>query len=274
MTSLREPDAHLTLLPGETWLAGGTWLFSEPQPHVTGLVDLTTLGWTPWIEDETGVEIAATCTIDELVTHAERSGRPGWAAARACAESLVMSSKVWASATVGGNVCLGLPAGAMTSLLAGLGAVATVLPAAGDPGGEHRVPVADLVTGDGRTSLRPGDVLRSFHVPAASIASPVAVRRFGLTEMGRAGGLVVGRREVGTGRLVVTITAATPHPVVLHLPAAADPTDLGDDVERAVASVPTWFDDVHGAPDWRAAQTLRCVHDVARELTRTDGPAR
>ena len=35
----------LALAPGEIILGGGTWLFSEPQPAVTGLVDLTTMGW-------------------------------------------------------------------------------------------------------------------------------------------------------------------------------------------------------------------------------------
>ncbi len=28
---------------GDAWLAGGTWLFSEPQPGVTRLLDLTAL---------------------------------------------------------------------------------------------------------------------------------------------------------------------------------------------------------------------------------------
>ena len=32
--------ADLALAPGEKVLGGGTWLFSEPQPDVTGLVDL------------------------------------------------------------------------------------------------------------------------------------------------------------------------------------------------------------------------------------------
>ena len=32
---------------GDSWLAGGTWLFSEPQPHLRRLLDLRTLGWPP-----------------------------------------------------------------------------------------------------------------------------------------------------------------------------------------------------------------------------------
>jgi CO/xanthine dehydrogenase FAD-binding subunit len=30
---------------GWSWLAGGTWLFSEPQPQITNLVDIQSLGW-------------------------------------------------------------------------------------------------------------------------------------------------------------------------------------------------------------------------------------
>ena len=33
----------LRLAPGEAYLAGGTWIMSEPQPATTGLVDLTGL---------------------------------------------------------------------------------------------------------------------------------------------------------------------------------------------------------------------------------------
>jgi hypothetical protein len=31
--------------PGDAWLAGGTWLFSEPQVALTRLIDLVELGW-------------------------------------------------------------------------------------------------------------------------------------------------------------------------------------------------------------------------------------
>ena len=31
--------------PGDAWLAGGTWLFSEPQPGIRRLLDLASLNW-------------------------------------------------------------------------------------------------------------------------------------------------------------------------------------------------------------------------------------
>ena len=48
---------------------------------------------------------------------------PDWAAApllRQCCEALLASFKIWRSATVGGNVALSFPAGAMISLLSAL----------------------------------------------------------------------------------------------------------------------------------------------------------
>ena len=32
---------------GDSWLAGGTWLFSEPQPHLRRLIDLHGFDWEP-----------------------------------------------------------------------------------------------------------------------------------------------------------------------------------------------------------------------------------
>ena len=32
---------------GYAWLAGGTWLFSEPQVAIDTLIDLDKLGWAP-----------------------------------------------------------------------------------------------------------------------------------------------------------------------------------------------------------------------------------
>ena len=49
---------------------------------------------------------------------------------------------------------------------------------------------------------------------------------------------------------------------VLDLGAA--PTEA--DVATAVATIDRWYDDPHGAPDWRAAQTLRCALEVVEEL--------
>ena len=161
--------------PGDAWLGGGTWLFSEPQPGLRRLLDLRGFGWAPLSERRGGLEIAATCTIAELARWRPASPRTGpaaWAAVpllRQCCEALLASFKVQNMATVGGNLCLALPAGAMTSLAASLDATATVW----SPGGGVReIPVTSFVTGPGTTVLGPGELLRSVTLPDASLREP------------------------------------------------------------------------------------------------------
>ncbi|MGY2079585.1 FAD binding domain-containing protein [Modestobacter sp. SYSU DS0657] len=249
----------LALRPGERLLAGGTWLFSEPQPDVTGLVDLTTMDWAPWEPlPDGGLRLSATCTIAQV----QQAPWPAPGLARRCADALLMSFKVQAAATVGGNLCLALPAGAMIALTAALaGEVVVWTP----DGGERRVPVPAFVRGAGVVDLRPGEVVRAVDLPGPALRARTAVRRAALTTYGRSAALVVGRREAGA--VVLTVTGSVPRPVVLALPAATSAGAVRDVVARAGAEV-GWYADAHGAPDWRAAQTGLLATQVWGELTR------
>jgi hypothetical protein len=64
---------------GDAWLAGGTWLFSEPQPAVRRLIDLEAFGWPALIVSEHGLEIAATCPIARLAQFESPAQGLGWA---------------------------------------------------------------------------------------------------------------------------------------------------------------------------------------------------
>src|SRR5258708_2494291 len=69
ITRISRPLQRSDLAPWETgdaWLAGGTWLFSEPQPKLTRLIDLSGFGWPPLAIGEQGLHIAATCKVAEL----------------------------------------------------------------------------------------------------------------------------------------------------------------------------------------------------------------
>src|SRR5712675_2427232 len=95
---------------GDAWLAGGTWLFSEPQAHLTRLIDLTDFKWPALTIGEAGLTIAATCTVAELDALA---CPPEWIAAPLidqCCRAFLASFKIWKTATVGGNLCMSLPA--------------------------------------------------------------------------------------------------------------------------------------------------------------------
>src|SRR5437016_2253408 len=71
VTRVRRParaDEIASWGPGFAWLAGGTWLFSEPQAHVHTLIDLESLGWPSLRASADGLEIASTCKVAEFVT--------------------------------------------------------------------------------------------------------------------------------------------------------------------------------------------------------------
>lgn len=252
--------ADLELAPGEAFLAGGSWLFSEPQEAVCGLVDLGALAWPAWTATPAGLSVAATCTIAHL---RERAGRVGWSAAplfAQCADALLMSFKIQNTATVGGNLCLGLPAGAMISLGAGL--AGSVLLWSAD-GTERRLPVADFVTGDGHTTLAPGEVLRALEIPAASLRARTAFRKLALTPLGRSSAVVIGRLE-RDGRFALAITAATIRPVVLEFDGVPGEAEL----RAGVATVEDWHEDAHGPADWRAAISAELAVEIGAELSR------
>ncbi|MGY2047403.1 FAD binding domain-containing protein [Methylobacterium sp. JK268] len=247
--------------PGDAWLAGGTWLFSEPQPGTARLQDLTRLGWVPVEADAAGLRIAATCTIAELDRVA---CPPSWRAAPLigqCCRALLGSFKIWTMATVGGNLCLALPAGPMIALAAALDGTCLIWR---PDCGERRMPVADFVRGPQDTALEPGEVLRRIDLPAAALARRSAFRRISLSPNGRSGALLIGTRDAG-GSFVLTVTAATRRPVRLPFPDLPDAASLREALAGTIPDA-LYYDDVHGAPDWRRHVTHLLAEEIRAEL--------
>lgn len=248
--------------PGTAFVGGGTWLFSEPQPHLTRLVDLAGLGWLATVADGNGLEIAATCTVEELSRLSETTT---WSAAplfRQCADALLASWKIWKRATVGGNICLSLPAGAMVSLAAALDAEAVVWCR---EGAEKRVPVEGFVTGAGTNILRDGDILRSIRITSRVLDSRTAFRKISLSPLGRSGAVVIGRRDAD-GAFALSVTAATTRPYVLRFPGVPSSGDL-DAALAAQVPAGAYYADVHGAPQWRRAVTGVLAQEIREELS-------
>jgi CO/xanthine dehydrogenase FAD-binding subunit len=261
------PATDATWRDGDAWLAGGTWLFSQPQPRLTRLLDLQAFGWTPVEETPDGVLIAATCTFAQLDSWRPAGSRYTGAAVlpRQCCHALLGSFKVHNVATVGGNICLSLPAGPMTSFASALDGIA-LLRGPGNAGAGDRtreIPVADFVTGESRNQLRPGELLTHVWLPARALAARVAFRQLSLSPVGRSAVLVIARRDTGAGETTVTVTASTPHPVQLRFPAPPSPAEARAALD---AAEPRWLDDVHGSAPWRAAMTARLTAEVLEEL--------
>jgi CO/xanthine dehydrogenase FAD-binding subunit len=247
---------------GYAWLAGGTWLFSTPQIHTDTLIDLQSLRWPALQVSDDGLEIAATCTLadlDHFISPAEWKATPLF---KMCCESLLASFKVWNAATVGGNICMSLPAGSLISLTASLEGVYTLWPRGAEP---RKVAAIDFVTGDHQNVLAPGELLRSIHLPARALAKRFAFRRASLTHLGRSAAIVIGTQTPGTDDLVLTVTAATVKPVQLRFDCVPSSRDLREMLD-AVIPDEDYFDDVHGSAPYKRHLTYYFAEQIRVEL--------
>ncbi|WP_405687609.1 FAD binding domain-containing protein [Streptomyces sp. NBC_01387] len=262
---IRDARGHEPWRPGDAWLGGGTYLFSEPQPHLRRLVDLSRMGWEPLrtLPDHS-VEIAATCTIAQL----SRFGRTLDATAapliEQCCRAFLASFKIWNMATVGGNLCNALPAGPMISLTAALDGECLLQ---AQDGSVRQVRTTGFVTGAGRKDLAEGELLRSVTIPARSLRCRTAFRQASLYGLGRSGALVIGTLDPVDGSLAVTLTAATRRPFRLWFALPPDRAELRAAITSAVGDA-DWFDDIHGLPEWRRHMAFHLAEQVRHELTR------
>ena len=251
---------------GDAWLAGGTWLYSVEQPDLHRLIDLTALRWEPLVPTaDGGLEISATCTIRDL--HAFVCP-VDWTAAillRASCEAFLSSFKVWNAATVGGNICMSLPAGPMITLTVALEAQYELWA----PDGSVRVVDAlDFVTGEHRNILAPGEILRRVTVPAHALRRRTAHRRFSLTRLGRSTVFLIGTQRPGGADLLLTVTAGTTRPVRIAFDAVPDARTLRQSIDALPADV--WFADSNGTPGHRRHLTRHFAEEIRRELLAGD----
>jgi CO/xanthine dehydrogenase FAD-binding subunit len=264
ITAVAHPESRAQLpvwTAGDAWLAGGTWLFSEPQVHLTRLIDLTDLKWPALTITNTHLTIAATCTIAQLDVLA---CPPDWLAApliNQCCRAFLASFKIWKTATVGGNLCMSLPAGPMISLTSALDGICTIWKAGG---GEQKIPVLDFVTGNQRNRLTTGDLLRQIDIPLAALKRRSAFRQISLTPVGRSAALLIGSVD-GDGTLNLTVTASTVRPIRLSFPKPPDASALRAAIAQEITN-DLYHDDVHGKPLWRKHMTLRLAVEIRSEL--------
>ena len=246
---------------GDAWLAGGTWLFSEPQARLSRLIDLGDLAWPPLTFTEHGLSIAATCSVaalDALPCPADWTAAP---LIDQCCRAFLASFKIWKTATVGGNLCMSLPAGPMISLLAALEGICTIWKC---DGSEQRIAVADFVTGNNSNVLAPGDLLRQIDIPLASLKRRTAFRQIALSPVGRSGALLLGTAD-REGDLHLTVTASTIKPLQLRFAALPEAAVLRAAILHGIPDA-LYHDDLHGKPAWRKAMTLRLAEEIRAEL--------
>ena len=250
---------------GDAWLAGGTWLFSDQQPDLRRLIDLMPLGWDRLVASDDGLEIGAMCTVRDLYAF---SAPDDWRAAplfTTSCEAFLASFKVWNSATVGGNICMSLPAGPMITMTVALEATYTLQSTTGS---ERSVDAVEFVTGNNANILEPGELLRKIDIPASALRKRYTHRRFTLTHMGRSTIFMIAPQRPDADDLLLTITAGTTRPVRLAFDSMPD----DDALLHAVDALPdeVWFSDANGTPDHRRHLAKHFAEEIRLEFTTGD----
>src|SRR4029077_10948504 len=191
-----------------------------------------TLSWPALQILPEGLEIASTCKIAELEAF---RGPSEWTAAPLmphCCRALLASFKIWNMASIGGNICMSLPAGAMISLTAALEGICTLWPRDGTP---RQVSVVDFVTGNHANVLKPGELLRSIHLPASALAKRFAFRRASLTHLGRSTALIVGAQDASKDDVALRISASTSRPIQIKFDRVPAVAKLHEAIDAHVA---------------------------------------
>jgi len=172
-------DAAIGLLAGQSGqvkvLAGGTDVLVQIhadmiEPDV--IVDIKKIAEMREIADEDGAwRLGAAVTGKELMDNAAFSA--AWPGVMDGVR-LIGSVQVRGRATVGGNVCNASPAADSVPPMITSRAIATVI----GPNGTREVPVQDIATGPGKTSLEAGEFVVSFKFPKRPARSGDAYLRF------------------------------------------------------------------------------------------------
>ncbi len=172
-------DAAVALLAAASGeariLAGGTDLLVQLRAELIEpelVVDVKRIPELTGISKENGgFRVGAAVTGAELGEHAEvKQAWPGVVEA----VELIGSVQIQGRASMGGNLCNASPAADSVPALIAAAATAAIA----GPGGRREIPVEEIGTGPGRTSLAKGEILTSLFLPARAAHSGDAYLRF------------------------------------------------------------------------------------------------
>jgi len=175
-TSVADAVAALGAASGEARiLAGGTDLLVQMQSGRLSpqtIVDIKRIPETRQISESGGAFTigAAVCGAEMSEHKALCDAWPGIVEAT----DLIGSQQIQGRATPGGNLCNASPAADSVPAFIAAGATCKIA----GPNGEREVPVEDIVTGPGQTSLGANEFVVSFSMPARQGKSADAYLRF------------------------------------------------------------------------------------------------
>ncbi len=257
--SVEDAIALLAADPEAKVLAGGTDLLVRlraGQIAPSAIIDVKRIDEMTTItrEENGGWRIGAAVPSAEMNEHeALKADWPGVVEAA----DLIGSTQVQGRATIVGNLCNAGPAADSVPAMVAARAVVRVQ----GPSGSRDVPAEDIPTGPGKTSLQPGELVTSVHLPARAPRSGSAYLRFiPRTEMDIAVvgcGVIVQLDETG----IITdarVSLGAVGPKVMLVPAAAKALigTKGDDtaleaVAAACSAAATPIDDKRGTIEFR-----------------------
>ncbi|MBD2436567.1 xanthine dehydrogenase family protein subunit M [Nostoc sp. FACHB-110] len=192
---------------GWTWLAGGTWLFSEPQPNLKVLVDIQKLGWDEIEVRENNLIIGATCPLIKLFQYPYPETWTAISGLKSAVTALAASSKVVNVATVGGNICLALSVGTLAPVMVALDASYEIWNL---PGNSRQVVAKEFQIGHKKTILQPGEILRRVLIPLDNLQWQVNYQRFSIAATDPALAIVVTAKNQQQIRCVIAASVTAP----------------------------------------------------------------
>lgn len=215
---------------GWTWVAGGTWVFSERQPQINTLVDMQGLEWSELEVTPECLNVGATCVMNRLL---QFSYPEKWTAVKALQSAVheLASFKVQNVATVAGNLCLALPASTFAPVMVALGASYEILPLEEMP---YWVDALDFQTGAKQTILKPGEVLRKILIPQAFLEWRVNYQRICVATAGLAVSIVVALHNPQTSQVRFGIGACVSAPRLLEFAHVPSTTELAEALDTQI----------------------------------------
>ena len=273
--TIDEAVALLAANPGARPLSGGTDLIVQMRSGRSApnaIVDLKRIaGLTGVRRDGDGFAIGAATPCTAL--KADQALVAAWPGVVEAA-NLIGSVQVRNRATMAGNLCNASPAADSVPALIAAGATALIA----GPNGRREVPVENIATSPGRTSLAPGEFVVEIRLPARpSGGGDAYLRSIPRTEMdiavvGAGASLVLGRDGTCTAARIALGAVAPTALLVADAGAALVGTQLGDaaldKMAAAVTAACRPIDDKRGPATYRtamAAVLARRVVAIARQ---------
>lgn len=244
------------------WLAGGTWIFNEVQPHVKTLVDMQQFGWSEIEVTAQDLSIGATCIQNDLL---DFSFPDAWTATEALKDAVreLASFKLSHAATVGGNICLALSASTFAPVMIALNARYEIW----RPNGEsYFVDAVDFATAPQQTILQPGEVLRSIKIPIWNLAQwQTSFKRMAVCTAGYAIAIVVTAYHPQTQQVRFGIGGSVKSPRLIEFDTVPTAEQIGVAIRDSPLHI--YIDDERGSATYRQHITQVLMQRGITELT-------